>query len=650
MPIDFERGMAIAGQTFSRFRTRDKAERMFDEDETTRTHGEAPDLISKLGDTEREEYDAAMGKKMYKGPGERWEKLMEPNCPCKPDMTKRYTIALLSSIGFMISFGIRCNMGVAIVEMISNKTGDGPEFDWTPETIGVVDSSFFWGYLVTQIPGGFLAARYPANRVFGTAIAASAFLNMLLPGAAKLHPGYVMFVRILQGLVEGVTYPACHGIWRHWAPPMERSRLATLAFCGSYAGAVVGLPMSGFLTEVLGWETCFYFYGFLGLAWYASWLWLSFEKPAKHPTISREELAYIESAIGFVASKPPTLQTTPWSAIFHSMPVYAIIIANFCRSWTFYLLLISQPMYFKEVFNFDVEKSGVLGALPHLCMTFVVPIGGHLADYLRTSGRLSTTNVRKAFNCGGFGLEAFFLILVGSTDNTTFAIVALTLAVGFSGFAISGFNVNHLDIAPRYASILMGISNGFGTLAGMLCPIVVNLMTKEKTHTEWQDVFILAGVIHICGVIFYGIFASGELEEWGEPPKDIQEMQMEQTQLPPPGGESGGYYGSGANAPQISQPVNGWNDQQQQQQYPTWDDQSAAAGAGATNPFQSGGAAAYNYGDAAWNNGAAGGAGYDANYGSYGTGVPVDNNNGGDGSASFYETRAQYVQPSTQYQ
>lgn len=77
-----------------------------------------------MGDNEREEYEAAMGRKMYKGPGERWEKLMEPNCPCKPDMTKRYTIALLSSIGFMISFGIRCNMGVAIVEMISNKTGE----------------------------------------------------------------------------------------------------------------------------------------------------------------------------------------------------------------------------------------------------------------------------------------------------------------------------------------------------------------------------------------------------------------------------------------------------------------------------------------------------------------------------------------------
>lgn len=39
-------------------------------------------------------------------------------------------------------------------------------------------------------------------RVFGSAIAASAFLNMLLPGAAKMHPGWVMIVRIVQGLVE----------------------------------------------------------------------------------------------------------------------------------------------------------------------------------------------------------------------------------------------------------------------------------------------------------------------------------------------------------------------------------------------------------------------------------------------------------------
>lgn len=148
------------------------------------------------------------------------------------------------------------------------------------------------------------------------------------------------------------------------------------------------------------------------------------------------------------------------------MPVWAIIVANFARSWTFYLLLITQPKYFKEVFNMSIAEGTTLAALPHLIMTIIVPLGGQLADYLRRNKILSTTAVRKIFNCGGFGGEALFLIVVGMTRDKLTAVVALVIAVGCSGFAISGFNVNHLDIAPRYASILMGISNGVGTFSG----------------------------------------------------------------------------------------------------------------------------------------------------------------------------------------
>lgn len=60
------------------------------------------------------------------------------------------------------------------------------------------------------------------------------------------------------------------------------------------------------------------------------------------------------------------------------------------------------------------------------------------------------------------------------------ALTALTFGVAFSGFAISGYNVNHLDIAPRYASILMGISNGIGTVAGILCPSAIDYLTKDQ--------------------------------------------------------------------------------------------------------------------------------------------------------------------------
>ncbi|XP_006769440.1 PREDICTED: vesicular glutamate transporter 3 [Myotis davidii] len=450
-----------------------------------------------------------------------------PLCDCQCcGVPKRYIIAIMSGLGFCISFGIRCNLGVAIVEMVNNSTiyVDGkPEiqiaqFNWDPETVGFIHGSFFWGYIVTQIPGGFISNKFAANRVFGAAIFLTSTLNMFIPSAARVHYGCVMCVRILQGLVEGVTYPACHGMWSKWAPPLERSRLATTSFCGSYAGAVIAMPLAGVLVQYIGWASVFYIYGMFGIIWYMFWLLQAYECPAAHPTISQEERTYIETSIGEGANVVSLSKfNTPWKKFFTSLPVYAIIVANFCRSWTFYLLLISQPAYFEEVFGFAISKVGLLSALPHMVMTIIVPVGGQLADYLRSRQILTTTAVRKIMNCGGFGMEATLLLVVGFSHTKGVAISFLVLAVGFSGFAISGFNVNHLDIAPRYASILMGISNGVGTLSGMVCPLIVGAMTKHKTREEWQNVFLIAALVHYSGVIFYGVFASGEKQEWADP-------------------------------------------------------------------------------------------------------------------------------------
>ncbi|XP_054632519.1 vesicular glutamate transporter 3 isoform X2 [Dunckerocampus dactyliophorus] len=451
------------------------------------------------------------------------------DCSCG-GLPKRYIIAILSGLGFCISFGIRCNLGVAIVEMVNNNTIyvngtevlQKAEFNWDPETVGLIHGSFFWGYIVTQIPGGFISNKLSANRVFGAAIFLTSVLNMFIPSAARVHYGCVMFVRILQGLVEGVTYPACHGMWSKWAPPLERSRLATTSFCGSYAGAVIAMPLAGVMVQYVGWPSVFYIYGVFGIIWYVLWLLLAYGSPAVHPTITDEERIYIESSIGETIHHLSKFKT-PWRRFFTSMPVYAIIVANFCRSWTFYLLLISQPAYFEEVFGFPISKVGILSAVPHMVMTIVVPIGGQLADFLRSNKIMTTTNVRKLMNCGGFGMEATLLLVVGFSHTRAVAISFLVLAVGFSGFAISGFNVNHLDIAPRYASILMGISNGVGTLSGMVCPLIVGALTIHKTRLEWQNVFVIAAMVHYSGVIFYAIFASGEQQDWANPESTNEE-------------------------------------------------------------------------------------------------------------------------------
>src|SRR4029434_9082462 len=60
------------------------------------------------------------------------------------------------------------------------------------------------------------------------------------------------------------------------------------------------------------------------------------------------------------------------------------------------------------------------------------------------------------------------------------------------------FNVNHLDIAPRYASILMGISNGVGTLSGMVYPIIVGALTKNKVQLFYTSFLCVRECACVC--------------------------------------------------------------------------------------------------------------------------------------------------------
>ena len=72
------------------------------------------------------------------------------------------------------------------------------------------------------------------------------------------------------------------------------------------------------------------------------------------------------------------------------------------------------------------------------------------------------------------------MIVVGYSENKYVALFGLTMAVGFGGLAWSGFIVNHLDIAPRYASLLLGITNCFATIPGILSPLVVGFVTTNE--------------------------------------------------------------------------------------------------------------------------------------------------------------------------
>jgi MFS family permease len=82
------------------------------------------------------------------------------------------------------------------------------EFDWDEITQGLLLSSFFWGYIVTQIPGGILVRRFGSKWILGLGCLTAAVMSLLTPIAARTSVYALMAVRVVEGLGEvfGLTY------------------------------------------------------------------------------------------------------------------------------------------------------------------------------------------------------------------------------------------------------------------------------------------------------------------------------------------------------------------------------------------------------------------------------------------------------------
>ena len=73
-----------------------------------------------------------------------------------------------------------------------------------------------------------------------------------------------------------------------------------------------------------------------------------------------------------------------------------------------------------------------------------------------------------------------FIVAAGYAKTATIAVTCMCIGVAASGLMHSGYNVNMLDIAPRYACIIMGLTNTVGTITGFLSPMMVGFITVNK--------------------------------------------------------------------------------------------------------------------------------------------------------------------------
>ena len=93
--------------------------------------------------------------------------------------------------------------------------------------------SYFWGYLLTQVPGGRVAELYGGKWVFFVAVLLNVLATLLSPVCSMAGYQYLILMRILKGLGGGLTFPAMNVLIAEWAPTQERSSMSAIIYGGN---------------------------------------------------------------------------------------------------------------------------------------------------------------------------------------------------------------------------------------------------------------------------------------------------------------------------------------------------------------------------------------------------------------------------------
>jgi len=201
--------------------------------------------------------------------------------------------------------------------------GDGEKFPWTEEQQGNLLGCFFYGYAATVGPFGLLADMLGARYLIFFSLAGSSICGLLYPICARWGYGYLVAIRVIQGLVQGGIFPPQTSMWGRWSPTKERTILLGISGSISLLGNIFSNALTVLICENLGWEWTFYIYSMFGL--FFSFIWVIYfrNSPEEMPWISSEERAEIEAGSEGTETKIP-FSAIPFRKIFTSVSFLAV--------------------------------------------------------------------------------------------------------------------------------------------------------------------------------------------------------------------------------------------------------------------------------------------------------------------------------------
>ncbi|KAI9297161.1 MFS general substrate transporter [Neoconidiobolus thromboides FSU 785] len=387
------------------------------------------------------------------------------------------------------------------------------QFHWNLSEQGLILSSFFYGYIITQILGGILADKYGGKSILIFAGLSWTIFTLITPLFSSWGVGGLCLIRILLGLGEGVSFPASHSIISKWALKNQRSTAVSILTSFSYAGSPLAALIAAPLATEENWKWIFYCFGIMSLVWTLIWFYFGKSQPESRiyedyqSLESNEETVTINKSVFHLFYQD--IISAPWIKIFTSKEVWAILTNQFCSSWSFYILINWLPTYFQQTFQKEITELGVYSALPYAAQGILGICAGFYSDYLQKSKNIPVSKLRLWFQIiGMLGPSIFMILTIYQDKNINMALLMLTLTMGLSGLTLASLSTNQHDIAPNHAGLIFALGNTFATLPGQLAVYLTGWMLEN--NYGWGSIFGLAAFIRSLGAIFWFFLAGGD--------------------------------------------------------------------------------------------------------------------------------------------
>ncbi|KAK2505674.1 hypothetical protein MC885_016811 [Smutsia gigantea] len=396
------------------------------------------------------------------------------------------------------------------------------DFGWNKKEAGIVLSSFFWGYCLTQVVGGHLGDRIGGEKIILLSASAWGFITAATPLLARLGSAHLVVMtssRVLTGLLQGVYFPALTSLLSQKVREGERAFVYSTVGAGSQFGTLLTGAAGSLLLDRYGWPSVFYFSGGLTLLW-ACYVY--------RYLLSEKDLIL---ALGVLVQGLPVSRHTkvPWRQLFQKPSVCpcppppgygrglrcrtlslvtahrAAIVSQLSSACSFFILLSWLPIFFKE--TFPSSKGWVFNVVPWLVAIPASVLSGFLSDWLINRG-YRTITVRKFMQVMGLGLSSIFALCLGHTSSFCKSVVFASASIGLQTFNHSGISVNIQDLAPSCAGFLFGVANTAGALAGVVGVCLGGYLTE--TAGSWTPVFNLVAAISGLGLCAFLVFGEAQ--------------------------------------------------------------------------------------------------------------------------------------------